>query len=197
MMIIGLTGASGSGKSYVAKLFAEYGIPVINADHIVHVLYETENNCTLLLTERFGKSILNADHSIDRRALRTIVFNNRELLNLLNETVHPFVIEEIHNQIQNARKTSVKAVLIDAPQLFEANLDRECDYVIAVIADKATRIQRIAARDHVHENDAEKRLSHQYSDDFFKQNSDFCIYNSSNDNISEQIYTILHTLDLL
>lgn len=197
MMIIGLTGASGSGKSYISGLFADNGIPTINADRIVHALYETKNSCTLLLSERFGEEILNPDHSINRKALGAIVFNDPDLLKLLNETVHPFVIEEIHKQIQKARQNSAKAVLIDAPQLFEAGLDHECNFIIAVIANKETRIQRISARDHISEQDAEQRLSRQYSDDFFKQNSDFCIYNSPQDNVSDQIHTILHTLGLL
>ncbi len=197
MITIGLTGTSGSGKSYVAQIFAEYKIPTINADHIVHTLYETQNDCTLLLKERFGNDILNSDHSVNRKVLGKIVFNNRAQLKLLNETVHPFIIKEIKNQIQQAQNKSVKAVLIDAPQLFEAKLDSECDYIIAVIADETTRIQRIATRDHISENDARKRLSHQYSDDFFKKNSHFCIYTSLEDNVQEQIHTILNAIGFL
>ena len=197
MITIGLTGASGSGKSYIAKLFSMYQIPTVNADHIVHTLYQTENECTAKLKERFGDAVINTDHSVNRRILCSIVFQDKEKLTLLNQTVHPFVICEIQKEIEKARQNAVKAILIDAPHLFEAGLDRACNVIISVIADKNTRIQRIAARDHIGEQDAAQRLSHQYGDDFFKQHSDFCIYNSDCDNASEQIHTILTTLGLI
>ena len=196
MVVIGLTGASGSGKSFIAKRFQAYEIPIINADCIVHSIYRTENECTILLKHHFGDRIIRPDHSVNRQELGKIVFNDKEKLKLLNDIVHPFVIREIRINIEEHRKHA-KAVLIDAPQLFEAGLEKDCDYVIAVIADDATRIQRIAIRDHISEDVARQRLLNQFSDEYFKERSDFYICNSLHDNIDEQISSILTTIGYL
>lgn len=197
MVVIGLTGASGSGKSYVARIFEQYGIQTLNADTIVHTLYQSENDCTQLIKKRFGDAVIKSDHSVDRQALGRLVFQDRRRLALLNETVHPFVINEIHTAIKLAQSNGHTSVLIDAPQLFESQLDKNCDYIIAVIADHQTRIKRISERDHISKELAEQRLSHQYKDDYFIKNSHFCIYNSEGNDVSEQVSAILTAIGLI
>ena len=197
MLTIGLTGMSGSGKSYVAAIFSRYGIATVNADAIVHRLYQGKNPCTELLRERFGDSVIHTDHSVNRKNLAAIVFSDPQKLKLLNETVHPFVLCEIDKAVDSARQKSAQAILIDAPQLFESHLDDKCDLIIAVIADEQTRVTRIARRDGISQEDAKKRLSHQYPDEFFIERADYCIRNSDHDSPEAEIVSLLTKLDLL
>lgn len=196
MITIGLTGMSGSGKTYISNLLISRGFTVINTDEIVHTLYREENDCTRLLKARFGDAVFFADHRVDRKTLASIVFADPTRLQLLNETVHPFVVREIRERIQNAQINLEKAIVIEAPQLFEAGLEKEFDYIISVIADDDTRVLRISKRDAISRDDALQRLSHQHSDRFFKDHSDFIIKNSSNDDPDAQLDTILRTIGL-
>ena len=194
MITIGLTGGSGSGKSYVAEQFHKYGIPIINADQIVHELYATNNECTLALKACFGENILNPDHSINRAVLREIVFHDKSKLALLNQTVHPFVLAQMRNKIKSAE---APAVLLDAPQLFESGLDADCSVIIAVTSDLNTRIARISKRDSISADTAKQRIANQFDDDYFISHSDFCIHNTPEHDLEKQITDILHRLGLL
>ena len=197
MIRIGLTGVSGSGKSFVAQIFAQYGIPSVNSDAVVHELYSTKNSCTEVLSQRFGTGILQKDHSVDRRKLAEIVFSSKEKLQLLNQTVHPFVIERIDMMAKEQELRGSKAFLIEAPQLFEAGLDATCDYIVSVVTDHETRIERLTVRDGITSEMAEKRIQNQYDDLFFKERSNFCIENKAQDDLEEQVRFVLKQLGLL
>ena len=197
MIRIGLTGVSGSGKSFVTKIFAQYGIPSVNSDAVVHELYSTKNSCTEVLSQRFGTGILQEDHSVDRRKLAEIVFSSKEKLQLLNQTVHPFVIERIDMLAKAEEFRGSKAFLIEAPQLFEAGLDTTCDYIVSVVTDHETRIERLIVRDGITREVAEKRIQNQHNDLFFRERSDFCIENSAQDDLEKQVLFVLKEHDLL
>jgi len=197
MIRIGLTGVSGSGKSFVTKIFAKYGVSSINSDAIVHELYNTKNPCTEALVRLFGEGILKSDHSVDRKELASIVFASQEKLLLLNQTVHPFVIEKIKKVVKEKETQGAQAFLIEAPQLFESGLQEFCDYVVSVIADHQIRVERLISRDGIIKEMAEKRISNQYGDSFFREHSDFCIENNGSDDLEKQVSAILTEMGLL
>lgn len=197
MIRIGLTGVSGSGKSYVTKLFHQYGISSVNTDEVVHDLYSFKNPCTETLSQVFGTDILCADHAINRRKLASIVFASKEKLQLLNHTVHPFVIEKVNDISKEKENQGAKAFLIEAPQLFEAGLENSCDYVISVMSACETRIERLVIRDGITREMAEKRIASQHSDSFFRDHSDFCIENNDGDDLESQVKLILKEIGLL
>lgn len=194
---IGLTGMSGSGKSFVSSLFEEFGIPVINTDRLVHTLYREKNPCTEALAACFGSQILDEDHAINRRVLAEIVFRDKQALALLNATVHPFVIAACREAWALWEKAGKRAVVIEAPQLFEAGLDKLCDCVVAVIASRDTCLKRILLRDHLSVEQVEQRLCNQYDEAFFLDKADFCIRNEENDDIPKQIRAFLEQRMLL
>ena len=97
---------------------------------------------------------------------------------MLNSITHPFIIKIMNDEIEGYKNKGETAVLLDAPQLFEAECDKMCDVVIGVIADKNIRKQRIIARDNISEKDADLRISASKSDEFFKQNCDYVIINN-------------------
>ncbi|MBQ7364923.1 MAG: dephospho-CoA kinase [Clostridia bacterium] len=196
MITIGLTGMSGSGKTYVSELFLKEGISVINADHVVHKLYSSCNDCTKALKATFGEEVLFGDHSVNRKKLASIVFSDKTKLARLNATVHPFVVTEIREEIRLAESRSEAVLVVEAPQLFEARLESEFTYIISIIADKKTRISRIMKRDRITYEEASMRLRNQHPDSFFIAHSDYVIDNSLGNDPHAQLETILHKIGL-
>ena len=164
MKIIGLTGASGSGKSTVVEVL---GLRVVDADKAARQAVEN-TECLNALVENFGVQILNDDNTLNRKELAKCAFVSQEKTALLNSITHPFIIEIMNGEIEKFRNQGEKAIVLDAPQLFEAGCEKMCDAVIGVLANRDVRKKRIIARDNISEQDAEIRLSAGKSDEFFK-----------------------------
>lgn len=178
MLVIGLTGPSGAGKGEVARHFAAHGLPVINADEIYHDLLIPPSPCLDALVEHFGQQILQADGTLNRAALSATVFSDREKLEALNHIAHRFVMETVRRDLETYREQGVLAAVLDAPQLFEAGAEAECNIVVAVLAERALRIRRIIQRDGLDEASAVRRIDAQKSDLFFRQHADYVIENN-------------------
>ena len=172
-MIIGITGGSGSGKSALSALFAADGFLVIDCDALVHELYG-ESKYINAVCAAFPE--VRAEYGIDRKKLAAIVFSCPTELERLNGVVLPLISAAV---IAEAEKESGhRGVVLDAPTLFEAGLDKKCDIVIGVIADEDIRIARIAARDGISEAQAHARISSQKSDEFYRTHCDFTVCNN-------------------
>lgn len=189
MKIIGLTGASGSGKSVIAKMF---GFPIVDADKAARVAVEIDE-CLESLVENFGKEILNQDKTLNRKELAKRAFISKEKTEILNSITHPFIIKIMNDEIDMHKQNGEGAVVLDAPQLFEAGCEKMCDVVIGVLADKDLRKKRIMARDNISENDAALRLSASKSDEFFIENCDYIIIN--NDDIEKAAQSVAKILE--
>ena len=182
LYVIGLTGPSGAGKGAVAGLLAQRSIPVIDADRVYHELLIPPSPCLDALTEEFSSAILSDDGTLDRRALSTIVFEDsesgRKKLEVLNHIAHHFVTEKTIALLSQYRAEKKRAAVIDAPLLLEAGMERLCDYTIAVLADKQTRLARLIARDRRSEKDILARMAAQPDDDFYRTRVDTVLYNN-------------------
>lgn len=178
MLVIGLTGPTGSGKGTVAAHFAAFGLPVINADEVYHELLVPPSACLDELTARFGPSIITPDGTLDRRALAGIVFASEEALTALNAIAHKHVMQEIRRRLKCLRAQDTVAAVLDAPQLFEAGAERDCNVVVSVLADPALRLERILRRDGIDAQAARARMQAQRTDEFFRAHSDYVIENN-------------------
>ena len=181
MTIIGLCGGSGAGKGIVAKKFALYGIPSIDADAVYRDISVAGSPLLEELKLAFGKSIITSEGELDRRALASLVFSEAgriERLPILNRITHKAVIEETERRISDLAEKGLSAVIFDAPQLFESGFNARCDKIISVIADKEIRLSRIMNRDSITRERALSRIESQLSDEFFCKNSDFIIVNN-------------------
>lgn len=189
-MLIGLTGQSGAGKSTVSEIFKENGFFVINADLVSKAVADSEVGMTAL-KKAFGEEYFE-NGKLNRKKLGALVFENKEMLDKLNNTLLPIISEEIQKMIE---KSDSPLVLLDAPTLFESGIDKNCDAVISVIAPKNVLINRIMERDSLSFNDAEKRISSQFSEEFFKENSQIVIENNSTlENLKSNAETALNNL---
>ena len=181
MRIIGVTGPSGAGKGAVSEyMMATHDFKVIDADKVYHDIISAPTECVQELADNFGNGILNENGGIDRKALSKLVFGeeNKEKLLLLNKITHKYVIFEINKLLRNYSDNGVKICVIDAPLLIEAGIDKTCDFVISVIAEKELRAKRIAARDGIDYESALLRINSQKPDSFY---SDACDCLLSND----------------
>lgn len=180
MFIIGITGPSGAGKGAASEyLNTKYGYRIIDADKVYHDIISAPSDCVSELTEYFGEGILNEQGGIDRKALSKMVFGeeNKEKLLLLNKITHKYVVEEIEALIESFKREGAEVCVIDAPLLIEAGVNKLCDRVLVVYADKEIRAERIAKRDGIDLESALLRINSQKPYEFYSENCDFLITN--------------------
>ena len=182
-MILGITGSSGAGKSTICEILAKkYGAKVINADKIAKKLSKKGTSYMAAIIEKFGKDIIDENGELKRKKLAEIIYTDPKKRQELNSCTFPFIKEEIIKQID---KTKNKIIIIDAPLLYEAGLDKICDKVIGVIAKKELQLDRMVARDNIDYEQAEKRLAAQKSNSYYQKKCDIIIEN--NDNNTQRI----------
>ena len=172
-MIVGLTSSSGSGKSTVSKVFGRNGFAVLDLDKVSRNVASVGSACLCEIKDFFGDTVILPDGSLNRKGLGEIVFNDKEKLDVLTRITHKYILKEMEDFISNTEGD----ILLDAPLLFEANVDKRCDFNIAVLCDHQTQIKRIALRDGITEEIAKARLEKQHSNEFFIENCDYCIDN--------------------
>jgi len=194
---IGITGGSGSGKGYICAILTEMGFPCIDTDRVVHNLYSQNTECQNELRSEFGDGIFE-NGVLVRARLARIVFSDPKKLAALNLIVHKYVIMECDRICNVLFSQGNTAVFIDAPQLYEAGMDKHLDAVIAVLAPRDIRISRILMRDCITESQANSRLDNQHTDDFFMKNADYVIQNAnlSDDELKLQLKEIITKLGL-
>ncbi len=183
-ILIGLCGRSGAGKGYVARLFAEVGIPSIDTDAVYRELTaagDTMSPCMRELCDRFGDAVCNPDGSLNRGALRALVFGeeNRENLADLNRITHRHIFEETKARAEALCGAGFTHILIDAPVLFESGFDRMCAAVVCVTAPEETHIRRIMERDGIDRAAAELRLGSQLTEASLTARADIVIANDT------------------
>lgn len=193
-MIIGLTGGSGTGKSSAARFFEKEGFVIVDFDRISREVTAKGSECLKELEENFGSIIIDADGNLNRKALGEIVFADEEKLALLNRIEHKYILKK-SDEIE--RENEGKNLVFDAPLLFEAGLEKKCDYVVSILAEREKRISRICKRDSLTRESAQKRINSQPSDNFYEEKSDFCVYNNeSAQKLEFQICKILRSIKL-
>ena len=139
-IVIGLTGGFGSGKSTVARIFKACGAEIIDADQIAHKIIKPGTRIYKRITAIFDKQVLKKNRSIDRRKLGKIVFANKALLGQLNRIMHPEIIRIIRKKISQSKK---KIIILDAPLLVEAHLNKITDKLIVVTINRREQLKRL------------------------------------------------------
>ena len=172
-MIIGITGASGAGKSIASKVFEKNGFFIIDLDKIAHGIYDTNKLCVEEVAREFGNCILDENGKVMRKKLGEIVFADKEKLNILNKITHKYILNEVFKKLDGKNNA-----VLDAPLLFEAGLEKHCDITLGIISPNEVKTKRIQERDGVSQGYAAKRLEKQHNDEFFEKNCTFCIRNN-------------------
>ena len=135
MVVIGVTGSIGTGKSTVARQFQALGAVVLDADAIVHELMQPRRAVWRRIVQVFGAGILRPDRTIDRQALASIIFRDERRRRALERIIHPSVLRVIRKRLRElGRARKVRVVVLDVPLLFEAGAQRLADVVVVVTA---------------------------------------------------------------
>lgn len=140
--IFGLTGNIGTGKSTVAWMFEELGVPVIDADEIAHEVIAPQTPAWKQIFERYGRAVLLADDVIDRKALAQIVFQDQIERKFLESVIHPYVKEEIEQRVTKLSRNGHPFVIAEIPLLYEAGWEKHFDAVIVVRCNEEQEIER-------------------------------------------------------
>lgn len=186
MKIVGLTGGIGSGKTTVAKMFQELGVPLYIADDRAKVLMNTSKVIRKKLILLFGKEAYK-DKQLNRPFLASKIFENADLLKQMNAIVHPEVGADFE---QWKEKQTSAYVLKEAAIIFEINKASQYDFIITVVADLDQRIARVMNRDNTTEAKVLAIVNNQWSDDEKAKQSDFVIINHDLDQTKLQVMEI-------
>ena len=180
LKVIGLCGGSGVGKGYVGKMFAALGFSVIDTDAVYHRILSEGGDCVNELRREFGDGIMQGA-SLDRKELAKIVFSDAEKHRVLNTITHKHILSDVRATIRELSRKGERAVIVDAPMLFESGFDKECDITLGVVADENIRIDRIVNRDGITRERALARISNQLSTSQIVEKCDFVITNNGSD----------------
>lgn len=175
MKVVGLTGGIGSGKSTVAKMFAELGVPVYVADLEAKKLMNSSQELVSGLKNLFGEKAY-VEGRLNRAYIAAIVFKDKKKLELLNQLVHPAVHKDFNDWIN---KQQTPYVLQENALIFEKKSQDEFDKIITVTADRQLRIQRVTARDGVTKNQVLDRMANQLDEEIKISGADYVIQNDS------------------
>lgn len=192
MIKIGLTGPTGAGKSTVAAHFAAAGIPIVDADKAARQVTAPGSPTLAVLADAFGEDVLSADGILDRAVLAARAFSTPENTEKLNAITHPAILEVMKKELDALEAAGEKAAVIDAPLLFEANLDSVCDLTVAVLASKEVRLVRILSRDEITEQAALRRMAAQPDEQFYLERAGNILYNDDDEeNLEKQTAVLL------
>jgi dephospho-CoA kinase len=178
MIRIGLTGNIASGKSEIAKMLADRGATVIDADLLAREAVEPETQALRDIVKRWGKDILNEDGSLDRAALRRIVFADQSELDALNRIVHPGVTRLRDREIAQARDRGDPLVICVIPLLFERNIVDEFDAIVLVDSPRPLRLERLVATRGMEATDAMNMIASQMPAELKRARADYVIENN-------------------
>ena len=186
-MVIGITGGTACGQTTVSKILEGKGLFLIYADEVARELVDTNKDILIKLIQAFGSKILDEHKRLKRKELGKIVFSDREKLAKLNAIVHPYLIAELKNRIEKAKKNH-KYIAVDAALLVENGIVNWFDILIVVYAKDEIRIQRLLKRDNLTPQAARQRISAQLPIEKKMDLADYVIYN--NGTLSETIQQV-------
>ncbi len=178
MIVIGLTGGIGTGKSEVARIFQELGAVLINADQIGHQAYTPHSEIWQEVVKAFGEEILQPNGEIDRKKLGSIVFADPDQLTRLNRIMHPRMARIVAQQVQELREQGADVVVVEAALLFVAGWDSLVGEVWSTESPENLVIKRLQSRSGLSQEEARKRIDSQMSAEERKSRSQVVVDNS-------------------
>ncbi|MDD7759051.1 MAG: dephospho-CoA kinase [Aerococcus suis] len=161
--IIGLTGGIASGKTTVSEYFKQRQLPVIDADQVARDVVKPEQPALKEIVAIFGEKILTKDGELNRSKLGQIIFNEPEVRQKVNDIMHPYILQKIKSMLGMLSANGEPLVILDVPLLFEsASFYALCDETIVVWVPRETQLNRLKARNHYSDDEAEARIASQW-----------------------------------
>lgn len=181
MIIVGVTGSIGTGKTTVAGMFKRKGAVVIDADEISHHLIYPGRPAWKKIVSIFGKTILRRDYFIDRKILGQKVFSDRRKLKRLSGIIHPLVYKAIRGKIAKIKRADPSAIVIlDVPLLLESGGQKHVDKLVVVAASRDIQLKRACSKFGIRKSDVLRRIKLQMPLKEKIKVADFVIDNGGN-----------------
>ena len=179
MVVIGLTGGVGTGKSTVAKMFKELGATVLDADVIAHQVIEPKRLAWRQIVKAFGEDILNDDQTINRKRLAVMAFQNEQHRRRLERIIHPQVLRHIKQQLHRlSRLRRLRAVVLDVPLLVEVGAQDVVDALVVVTAPPELQRERLKKKFGWSEEETNARMAAQWDASAKVALADYVVDNS-------------------
>lgn len=158
MLKVGLTGGIASGKSTVAELFSNYGIPIIDADLIARELIEPDQEAFEDIIQTFGDQVLNVDGSLNRPILRQLIFSDAVVKQKLERILHPRIRQKL---LEQSQACNTIYCIMAIPLLVEADMTDLVDHVLVIDLEPALQLERLCQRDNISETEAQDSINSQ------------------------------------
>ena len=178
MLVIGLTGGTGSGKTEVARVLQKRGGIIVSGDRIGKEVVEQNPQVLKKLVKVFGREILNENGRLNRRKLGSLAFSSEKNQKRLNQIVHPHLLKELKKRITSAKKTEAegKFLVVDAALISEWGLEKELDMTVLVASPVKLRLQRLIKQG-LNSKEAQNRIKRQLRDAQRRKKADYVIEN--------------------
>ncbi len=186
MLRVGLTGGIGSGKSTVAKIFEVLGVPVYYADDAAKKIMNTDEELKRSIIQHFGEESYVNDQ-LNRSYIASLVFNNKEKLDLLNSLTHPATIRDANKWMQ---QQTYSYTIKEAALIFESGSGEHLDYIIGVYAPLSLRIKRTIDRDHITREEVLQRMNRQIDENIKMKLCDTVIVNDEQQLVTTQVISL-------
>ena len=183
MKKIGLTGGIGSGKTTISKVFELLKIPIYNSDNVAKNFISKNSYVKNQIFKSFGEEAM-TNNKIDNKKLSTLIFNDMEKINIINNIIHPLVKEDFNKW---CKKKKSKYIIKESALLFSSNSFLELDEIIFVKSSMETRIKRVMKRDNRTKKQVKSIIKNQNSDEFLEKSCKYIIYNDEKKFLTPQI----------
>lgn len=195
-LLFGLTGGIASGKSTVSQLLVKHGALLVDADQVARDVVEQGQPALQEIVSYFGQAVLNEDGSLNRSALGTIVFSDKDKLATLESITHPAIRERMFSTIEQYKDEDPTAVIIaDIPLLYETKQTELYEAIIVVYVPREMQIKRLMERNNIAEEVAASRVDIQMDIELKRAQADYVIDNSGTlEQTEEQIVGLLQRL---
>ena len=196
-MIIGLTGSIASGKSTIADMLRNMGLPIVDADLVARQVVEVGSPTLAKIAEEFGQDILLPTGEMDRAKVGAIIFNDEQKRMKLNNIIHPAIREEMTRQ-RDAYVAEGKHVVMDIPLLFESKLQHFVEKILVVTVNPELQLQRLMERNNLSKEEAKARIASQLPLKEKEEGADAVIYNNGTiEQSKQQLLDIMRDWDVL
>ena len=192
MLVAGLTGGIGCGKSAASECFTSLGVPVIDADLVARQVVEPDSEALNRIADHFGHHLIREDGSLDRAALRRIVFDNERERGWLEALLHPLIREHILDTLEQLDEAGHAYAVLASPLLLETDQHLLISQVIVVDVPEQTQIERTMRRDDIDEAQVRQILAAQMTREERLQQADFVLDNSGSPAELKQAVNALH-----
>lgn len=185
-MIIGLTGSIATGKSTVAKMLKEHGLPIVDADVVARQVVEPGTETLKQIAQAFGPEVIKEDGSMDREKVGSIIFHQPDQRQVLNGIIHPAIRAEMLRQRDEHLAKGEPHVVMDIPLLFESKLQHFVEKILVVSVTEENQLRRLMERNGLTEEEARARIATQLPIQVKVQEADAVVYNDGSIEQSQQ-----------